>query len=68
VLHGCSVLVVLRRKHTPRDQNDKNEGDPGTQDVTYGFIGECYLHGFMNGKAFQDHGRGTLEIRKFHLV
>jgi hypothetical protein len=36
VLFGCSVPVVLRRLD---------------EDNSYTFIGECYLHGFMDGEA-----------------
>ncbi|KAI0174644.1 heterokaryon incompatibility protein-domain-containing protein [Pestalotiopsis sp. NC0098] len=38
VLLGCSVPVVLREVHV------------GQQSM-YRFIGECYLHGFMNGEV-----------------
>jgi len=34
VLFGCSVPVVLRKRH----------------DLGWEFIGECYLHGYMNGE------------------
>ena len=38
IIHGCSVPVVLRRKVTGGIQH-------------YEFIGECYLHGMMDGQA-----------------
>ena len=36
VLFGCSVPVVLRKRHG-----------------TWEFIGECYLHGYMNGEILK---------------
>ncbi|KAK6438481.1 hypothetical protein LTR95_005317 [Oleoguttula sp. CCFEE 5521] len=42
VLLGCSVPVVLRRNA------ESEHGD------RYELIGECYLHGFMNGEAVRD--------------
>ncbi|OCK93362.1 uncharacterized protein K441DRAFT_723434 [Cenococcum geophilum 1.58] len=38
IIHGCSVPVVLRKKVTRGIQH-------------YEFIGECYLHGMMDGQA-----------------
>ena len=40
ILYGCSVPVVLRKHHE------------GTPDEHYTFIGECYVHGIMEGEAF----------------
>lgn len=40
ILYGCSVPVVLRKHH---------EGRPNEH---YTFIGECYVHGIMEGEAF----------------
>ena len=40
ILYGCSVPVVLR---------ESNANEP---DKYYTFIGECYVHGIMDGKAF----------------
>jgi hypothetical protein len=47
VLFGCSVPVVLRRRHDYED--------------TWEFIGECYLHGFMNGEIL-DCGHSVQEF------
>jgi hypothetical protein len=47
VLYGCSVPVILRR----RDDRER----------TWEFIGECYMHGFMNGEAL-DSGRSAEEF------
>jgi len=40
ILFGCSVPVVLR-KYMPND----------TSDHRYTFVGECYVHGMMDGEA-----------------
>ena len=39
VLFGCSVPVVLRRRHDYED--------------TWEFIGECYLHNVINEELFE---------------
>ncbi|CAD6591406.1 MAG: hypothetical protein ASARMPRED_005377 [Alectoria sarmentosa] len=41
ILYGCSVPVVLRRMV-----------DPVTDEEYFTFIGECYVHGVMDGEAF----------------
>ena len=41
ILFGCSVPVVLRRHSSPK-----------TLENYYEFIGECYVHGLMEGEAF----------------
>lgn len=42
ILFGCSVPVVLRRHSSPQTLGDYFE-----------FIGECYVHGLMEGEAFE---------------
>jgi hypothetical protein len=56
VLLGCSIPVVLRKR-----EQEWSEGFIGE---SYEFIGECYLHGFMNGEA-QDCGK--FETKDFRL-
>ncbi len=51
VLFGCSVPVVLR----------KRDGGP------YEFVGECYLHGFMDGEAIVMLDEGKREVQHFEL-
>lgn len=51
ILLGCSVPVVLREVHV------------GHQSM-YKFIGECYLHGFMNGEV-GDHNK---ELQSFTIA
>lgn len=41
ILYGCSVPVALRRMV-----------DPVTHEEYFTFIGECYVHGIMDGEAF----------------
>ncbi|CAF9918515.1 hypothetical protein IMSHALPRED_004328 [Imshaugia aleurites] len=41
ILYGCSVPVALRRMV-----------DPVTEEEYFTFIGECYVHGIMDGEAF----------------
>ena len=39
ILYGCSVPIILRKRHTNPFANH------------YEFIGECYVHGLMDGEA-----------------
>ena len=51
VLFGCSVPVVIR----------KRAGEE------YQFIGECYLHGFMDAEAIAMQAKGNLQVQDFVL-
>jgi hypothetical protein len=51
VLFGCSVPVVMR----------KRAGEE------YIFIGECYLHGFMDAEAIAMQAKGNLQVQGFVL-
>ncbi|KAL9068846.1 MAG: hypothetical protein Q9161_005933 [Pseudevernia consocians] len=42
ILYGCSVPVLLRKMV-----------DPTTKEEYFLFIGECYVHGLMDGEAFE---------------
>jgi hypothetical protein len=53
VLYGCSVPVILRK---PQDED------------FYEFVGECYLHGFMDAEAIALHIKGVLEEQEFVLM
>ena len=54
ILYGCSVPVVLRRMV-----------DPVTDEEYFTFIGECYVHGIMDGEAFAlARSRGDNEITR----
>ena len=52
VLFGCSVPVVLRKR---------------TDQESYQFIGECYLHGFMDAEAIAFQVKGRLKEHSFIL-
>jgi hypothetical protein len=52
VLFGCTVPVVLR----------KHDGSN-----SYMFVGECYLHGFMDGKAIVLQVKKEIEEQEFIL-
>lgn len=51
VLFGCSVPVVLRERKATKD---------------FQFIGECYVHGMMDGEAVEPNPRRN-QIRWFRL-
>lgn len=53
VLLGCSVPVVLR----------KLEGTDAFE-----FIGECYVHGYMNGEILQELDAGQRSVRRYRLI
>jgi hypothetical protein len=52
VLLGCSIPLILRRWENK---------------VSFQVIGECYLHGYMNGKAQEEVRNGKLKIVDIHL-
>jgi Heterokaryon incompatibility protein (HET) len=81
VLYGCSVPVVLRtikraslgaipRTSSPR--MGTNDGlpprlDSSTNDHYYEFIGECYIHGMMDGEALAHQRLRKLDHQDFEL-
>ena len=60
ILYGCSVPVVLRRMV-----------DPVNDEEFFTFIGECYVHGIMDGEAFalarSRSGNGQIMKKVFEL-
>lgn len=60
ILYGCSVPVVLRRSV-----------DPLTDEEYFTFVGECYVHGIMDGEAFvlarSRSGNGQITKKVFEL-
>lgn len=52
VFFGCSVPAVLRRLH-------------GSE--AFEFIGECYVHGYMNGEILKDLDSGQRTVESFQL-
>lgn len=51
VLYGCSVSIALREEEKGR----------------FSFIGECFLHGFMDGEAIEILKAGDLEEYKWEI-
>jgi hypothetical protein len=58
VLYGGNVPFVLRE-----------ESDPGSCEgaVGYEFISECYLEGFMDGQAIEDHRKRNTVAEVFEI-
>lgn len=53
VLIGSSVPFILR----PYQPSEEEAGCPSSNQIpSYTVIGECYLHGFMDGEALEDGG------------
>jgi hypothetical protein len=52
VLLGCSIPMILR-KRTGRE--------------FYEVIGECYLHGYMNGEIMKEVEGGETKVEKLQL-
>ena len=52
VFVGARVPYIVRPMGIPR---------------RYGFIGECYLHGFMEGEAVREWRKGGVEMEEFNL-
>jgi hypothetical protein len=57
VLRGCSIHMILRE----RKQSTREEG------VGYEVIGECYLHGYMNGEIMKEVEGGKIEVEEIVL-
>lgn len=52
VLLGCSIPACLRKREA---------------DASYEFIGECYVHGLMNGEIIEELESGRRKIEHFRL-
>jgi hypothetical protein len=63
VFYGCSVPVLIRKiKNRDKDRNkDKSKQE-------YQFIGECYLHGMMDGEAVSGDRRANLEDKEEDFI
>jgi hypothetical protein len=55
VLFGCDMPVVLRR---PKKRTEENR---------YVFVGECYMHGIMNGEAVEGSSAGKYNVTEFRI-
>lgn len=58
VLFGCSVPIVLRKAAL---------GTATTSDISYKFIGEAYIHGFMDAEAIAMLVKGIRNVQAFAL-
>ncbi|QDS69815.1 hypothetical protein FKW77_010499 [Venturia effusa] len=71
ILFGCSVPVILRKhedKYDGKDDgkhDDKHEGDGVS--VWYELIGECYIHGMMNGDALRFRTDAKIKDVEFEI-
>jgi hypothetical protein len=81
ILYGCSVPVVLRRidkitigpnppNPLPRTRSSERpppRTDSSRSDHYYQFIGECYIHGMMDGEALRHQRVKGLQQQEFEL-
>lgn len=81
ILYGCSVPVVLRRIDRttgdkdpaialPRrkaDDKSPTRSSSSKSDHYYEFIGECYIHGMMDGEALRHQRTRGLQQQEFEL-
>ncbi|KAF2462620.1 HET-domain-containing protein [Lindgomyces ingoldianus] len=51
ILHGCSVPVILRKYVSESLPVKVDQSGWGSRNVEYEWVGECYVHGFMDGEA-----------------
>lgn len=58
ILFGCSVPVVLRRRHDDVD---------GKKLTCYELLGDAYLHGMMEGDALDEQGKLGIRPQQFEL-
>jgi hypothetical protein len=72
ILYGCSVPVALR-KHVKDGQEEAVEGQarihavPGEGEIFYELLGECYVHGMMDGEAIEFQKENDIEPMVFEL-
>ena len=52
ILYGCSVPVLLRQQ---------------SDEMGYAVVGECYVHGMMDGEAIMLQKQEQQDIRTFWL-
>jgi hypothetical protein len=66
ILPGCSVPVVLREH---RHEIERNAEHPeGVKKSFCKFIGESYVHGMMDGEAFEIKKQDKIEYQWFHIT
>lgn len=81
ILYGCSVPVVLRRmcgeasedipiyptRGTTTNEDIVPRVSSNKNDHYYKFIGECYIHGMMDGEALRHQRIRKLQQQEFEL-
>ncbi|KAH7145402.1 heterokaryon incompatibility protein-domain-containing protein [Dactylonectria estremocensis] len=65
MLHGGSVLYLLREKANPQENTS---GDGGKQGKRFEFVGECLLQGHMNGQVVEEVEKNATAKEIFDLV
>jgi hypothetical protein len=63
VFYGCSVPVIIRKI---KDRDRDRRRDMNKQE--YQFIGECYLHGMMDGEAVSGARRAELKDKEEDFI
>jgi hypothetical protein len=48
-VHGAAAPFLLRKSTGPPIEDD--ESAEGKEDQTYVLVGECYIHGLMDGEG-----------------
>jgi hypothetical protein len=76
ILYGCSVPVILRQKPQKPEQLRSKRQDDGNDNAEetkaqdsdelfwYEFIGECYVHGMMDGEAVEYQNRNDSKMKR----
>lgn len=61
---GDLVCVVLGAEvpYVIRPVGDKGDGGEGDGDVVYELVGDCYIHGIMQGETLRDERYKTVDI------
>jgi hypothetical protein len=69
ILYGCSVPVILRKhlKDSQEDVVDEQHLRPGEEDAFYELLGECYVHGMMDGEAIEFQEQNAIKSVCFEL-
>jgi hypothetical protein len=72
ILYGCSVPVILR-EHVKDGQGEAMEGQagihalPGAEETFYELLGDCYVHGMMDGEAVDFQEKNCIQPVVFEL-
>jgi hypothetical protein len=58
ILYGGQTPFILRRVKEVRETLEKGSRDLGGNGAIYQLVGECYIHGIMDGEAYSQFKRG----------